>query len=110
MKIKKKDVKRIQETLDEMLGILEEIRTPQPRVEDDYRWATKLTLDLRALHLKAHGEPPGNMNLDPETVAGILTANPNLAYVAADRGTDWIRLFGMKIHQAAPGRSNWEMW
>jgi hypothetical protein len=50
------------------------------------------------------------MNLDPETVAGILTANPNLAYVAADRGTDWIRLFGMKIHQAAPGRSNWEMW
>jgi hypothetical protein len=92
-----------------MLGILEEIRTPQPRVEDDYRWATKLTLDLHALHVKNHGEVPRNMNLDPVTVAGILTSNPNLSY-AATTGTDWIQLFGMKIHEAAPGRLNWEMW
>lgn len=112
MKLKKKDVKRILELLDEMIEMLDEIRTPRPRVEeDDYRWATKLVLDLRSLHMKNHGKPPKNLNLDPATVAGILSSSPSLTGRRIwDGQTQRIRIFGMNIHTAASGRGNWEMW
>ena len=103
MKLKKRDVQRIREILDEMTELLDEIRTPVLKEPEPEKWIGKLLLDLRAHYSTNCGRQPTHVNLDPERHAALLMELPPVFSLSGDT------VFGMKVCDE-PERAPFDMW